>query len=124
MQIAVMTANEAMSEAQIKNDLMAKAALQKLELFTQNEDKKQAIKEMIAGLDAQIKAGEAALPYANELQRRMDEAAAIKDEEERQQKMFENNLKIAELAIKTTKTQTRMPKKQRQLFGKSIIMHK
>jgi len=70
MQIAVMTANEAMSEAQIKNDLMAKAALQKLELFTQNEDKKQAIKEMIAGLDAQIKAGEAALPYANELQKK------------------------------------------------------
>ncbi len=106
MQIAVMTANEAMSEAQIKNDLMAKAALQKLELFTQNEDKKQAIKEMIAGLDAQIKAGEAALPYANELQRRMDEAAAIKDEEERQQKMFENNLKIAELAIKQQNADT------------------
>jgi hypothetical protein len=78
-QIAILTANTKMSEAQLQNELLAREALEKLQLIEKNQDKKDAIKQEMALLDAQIEIDKLNLPLENELYRRQQEIQSQKD---------------------------------------------
>jgi|GEM_PF-3745448 len=72
-QIAILTANTKMSEAQLTNELLAREALEKLRLLEKNQDKKDAIQQQIRLLDAQIEIDKLNLPLEEELNRRQQE---------------------------------------------------
>jgi hypothetical protein len=69
-QIAIMTANNAMSESQLQNEMMAREALDKLQLIETDKNKIDAINQQKAMLDSQIEVDKLNLPLENELYRR------------------------------------------------------
>jgi len=87
-QIAIMTANTKMSEAQLQNELMAREALEKLQLIEKDQDKIEAIKQEKALLDAQIEIDKLNLPLENELYRREQEIQNKKDAMDFMEKIF------------------------------------
>jgi hypothetical protein len=72
-QIAILTANTEMSKSQLQNELMAREALDKLQLIEKDKDKIDAINQEKLNLDAQIKIDQTNLPLENELYRRQQE---------------------------------------------------
>lgn len=72
-QIAILTANTEMSKSQLQNELMAREALDKLQLIEKDKDKIDAINQQKLMLDAQIKIDQVNLPLENELYRRQQE---------------------------------------------------
>jgi hypothetical protein len=87
-QIAILTANTKMSEAQLQNELMAREALEKLQLIEKDKDKIDAIKQQKLILDAQIEIDKLNLPLENELYRRQSEIQSQKDAIDFMQKIF------------------------------------
>jgi len=87
-QIAILTANTKMSEAQLSNELAAREALDKLQLIEKDKDKIDAIKQEKALLDAQIEVDKANLPLENELYRRQQEIQSQKDAMDYMEKIY------------------------------------
>ena len=93
-QIAILTANTKMSEAQLSNELAAREALDKLQLIEKDKDKIDAINQEKALLDAQIEVDKLNLPLENELYRRQQEIQSQKDAMDFMEKIYIPMLKL------------------------------
>jgi hypothetical protein len=93
-QIAIMTANNAMSESQLQNEMMAREALDKLQLIETDKNKIDAINQQKAMLDAQIDVDKANLPLENELYRRQSEMQSQQQAMDYMEKIYIPMLKL------------------------------